>query len=257
MERKADALSSWPHWLSSDTNGDRAPEFQHAVQGTDGDSYLGRPAAIRQRAESTADHPLVSTDRRFDQGAPIVTTLLLPAHPAALCNLFKVPITLRWSRVRRLAWHGGGAWWHDDRGIRMAFGNDAKDIVSVIGAVARKRSDRARDLIEQRADLRTVVDIVGGQFRSHDVASIGVYANVKLAPRTSRSRAVLLDQPFAGAAQFQTCAVNEQMHRFGSQTRPRKYLQCLGSPAQRGVIGNGEIETEQADDGADQPLGLA
>ena len=136
-----------------------------------------------------------------------------------LCDLLKVPITLRRSRVRRLAWHGGGAWWHDDRGIRMAFGNDAIDIVSVIGAVASKRSDRTRDLIEQRGDLRTVVDIVGGQFRSHDLASAGVYANVQLAPRTSRSRAVLLDQPLAAAAQFQTLLSTSK---------------CTGSAPQRG-----------------------
>src|SRR6266478_6686024 len=32
--------------------------------------------------------------------------------------------------------------------------------------------------------------------------------------------------------------------------------QCLGPPAQRGMVRDGEIETEQADDGADQPFGL-
>ena len=68
---------------------------------------------------------------------------------------------------------------------------------------------------------------------------------------------MLLDQPLAGTAQFQTCAIHQQMHRLGSRTRSRNYLQGLGSPAQRGMIGNGEIKTEQADDGTDQPLGLA
>ncbi len=132
MEWKADAISQWPHPLSSDTNGDRASELQHAVQGVRSDGHFRRLTPMRPRAESVADHPLVSTDRRFDQGAPIVTTPLLPAHAAVLSDLLKMPITLCRSRVRRLAWHGGRARRHDDRSIRMAFGNDAVDVVSVI-----------------------------------------------------------------------------------------------------------------------------
>jgi hypothetical protein len=74
--------------------------------------------------------------------------------------LLKMPITLRRSCVRGLAWHGGRARRHDHRGIRMTFGDFAIDVVSVVRAVTRKRSDRTRDLIEQRADLRTIINIV-------------------------------------------------------------------------------------------------
>ena len=256
-ERKAEALSPWPHPVSSDPNGDRASEREHAVQGVHSNGDFGILAPRRPRPESIADHPLVPADRRFDQSPPIVTTRLLPAHAAALRNLLKMPIPLRRSRVRRLTEHGRRARRHDDRGVRMAFGNDAVDVLPVIGAITRKRSDRTRDLIEQRADLRTVVDIVGGQFRGHDLASADIHADVQLAPRTSRLAAMFLDQPLAGAAQLQACAVHQQMHRFGFRTRLPEYLHGLGSPAQRRMIGNGEIKTEQADDGPDQPLGLA
>ncbi len=34
----------------------------------------------------------------------------------------------------------------------------------------------------------------------------------------------------------------------------RSTAQCLGSPAERRVVRYGEIETEQSDDGSDQPL---
>src|SRR5213592_17072 len=44
-------------------------------------------------------------------------------------------------------------------------------------------------------------------------------------------------------------------NRCGAGRRSR-HLQCLGPPAQRGMVRDGEIETEQADDGADQPFGL-
>src|SRR5882724_9450257 len=45
------------------------------------------------------------------------------------------------------------------------------------------------------------------------------------------------------------------MYGFGAGRRSR-HLQCLGPPAQRGMVRDGEIETEQADDRADQPFGL-
>src|SRR5438552_5398802 len=45
------------------------------------------------------------------------------------------------------------------------------------------------------------------------------------------------------------------MHGFDAGRRSR-HRQCLGPPAQRGMVRDREIETEQADDGADQPFGL-
>src|SRR3954468_1203189 len=77
--------------------------------------------------------------------------------------------------------------------------------------------------------------------------------NVQFAPRPAPARTVLLDQPFAGARQFQPSAVHQQMHGLGARrtSRPRSRL---APPAQRGMVRDSEIETEQADDGADQPF---
>src|SRR5439155_9200379 len=50
-------------------------------------------------------------------------------------------------------------------------------------------------------------------------------------------------------------AVHQQMHGFGAGRRSR-HRRRLGPPAQRGMVRDSEIETEQADDGADQPFGL-
>src|SRR4029077_12113743 len=57
------------------------------------------------------------------------------------------------------------------------------------------------------------------------------------------------------AGQFQPRAVHQQMHGFGAGRRSR-HRQCLGPPAQREMVSEGESETKQADDGADQPFGL-
>jgi hypothetical protein len=49
------------------------------------------------------------------------------------------------------------------------------DIVAIIGAVAGKRRNRARNLLQQGADLRAVIDILAGQLGGDDLSSIGVH----------------------------------------------------------------------------------
>jgi hypothetical protein len=49
----------------------------------------------------------------------------LSAHSAALGDFSKDAITLGWSRVRDFTRHGGRAWRHDNRDIRMTFANSA------------------------------------------------------------------------------------------------------------------------------------
>jgi hypothetical protein len=68
--------------------------------------------------------------------------------------------------------------------------------------------------------------------------------------------AVLLRQPLARAAELQPRAVHQQVHRRAPRLRSR-HLQRLGAAAQGRVIRPREIETEQLQDRADQPFGLA
>jgi hypothetical protein len=71
---------------------------------------------------------------------------------------------------------------------------------------------------------------------------------------------MFLDQPFTGAAQLQPGAVNQQMHRFGTAAGAGsrlRHVHRLGPPVESGVVGGGQGETEQADDGANQVLRLA
>src|SRR4051812_36572581 len=88
-------------------------------------------------------------------------------------------------------------------------------------------------------------------------------APYKLPPRPARARAVLLDQPLAGPAQLQAGAVHQQVRGLGltagiSAARPRRprHLQRRRAPTEGGVVRHAQRQPEQADDGADQPLGL-
>jgi hypothetical protein len=136
----------------------------------------------------------------------------------------------------------------------MAGSDLAVDTVLVVCTIAGQRSDGIINLVEQGTDLRAVIDIIGGQRRRDDPAGVGIDTDVQFAPRPAPARTVLLDQPFAGARELQPSAV-QQMHGLGAGRRSR-HRQRLGPPAQRGMVRDREIETEQADDGADQPFGL-
>jgi hypothetical protein len=82
----------------------------------------------------------------------------------------------------------------------MPLGDGSVDIVPVEGTVGRNRSDRTADLVEQGAELRVIIDIMVGQHRRDDPSSVGVRAEMELAPSPARPGTVLLNQPLARAA---------------------------------------------------------
>ena len=65
----------------------------------------------------------------------------------------------------------------------------------VASAVTDEAGHRRRHLVEQRADLGAVADILGRERGCDDLAGAGVQADVQFAPRPTRFRAVLLNQP--------------------------------------------------------------
>jgi hypothetical protein len=69
----------------------------------------------------------------------------------------------------------------------------------VIRAVRREQGHWCHHLVEQGANLKLVIDVVGGQRRRDNLASLGVYADVQLPPGPTRFGAMLLQQPLACA----------------------------------------------------------
>src|ERR687897_609990 len=128
---------------------------------------------------------------------------------------------------------------------------------SVIAAVAQEDLHRLGDLVEQGLDLRGVIDVAVGQDGGDDPAGHRVEADVQLAPRAPLAGAVFLDQPFARAAQLQPGTVDQQVDRSASRAGLRRQLQAPGPPAEGGEIWHRQVEAEQLEDRADQPLGLA
>src|SRR4051794_38654318 len=68
-------------------------------------------------------------------------------------------------------------------GVRGALSDIVVGAALVVAAVADERGHLARDLVEQRADLRGVVHVAVGECRSDDLACVSIEADVQLQPR--------------------------------------------------------------------------
>jgi hypothetical protein len=103
---------------------------------------------------------------------------------------------------------------------------------SVIAAVAHEELDRLGDPVEQRPDLRGVINVAVGQDGGDNPAGHRVEADVQFAPGAPPAGAVLLDQPLARAAQLQPRTVDHQVDRSAGGAGLRRQLQAPGSPAE-------------------------
>ena len=81
----------------------------------------------------------------------------------------------------------------------MALGDVIVGAALVVRAVSGERGHLARELVEQWADLRSVVHVLGRERRGDDLARLGIEADVQLSPRPPRVGAVLLRPYVAGA----------------------------------------------------------
>jgi hypothetical protein len=130
----------------------------------------------------------------------------------------------------------------------MACGDRGVDVVPVEGAVGGEGGHRPVDPVEQRTGPGAVVGILVRQRRRDDPAGAGIRGEVEFAPPAPRLRPMLPDEPLAGAAELQSRAVHQQVH--GPEPAPRaRHLQRLGPAAEGGVVGHGEVEAEQGEDG--------
>jgi hypothetical protein len=200
-----------PHPLSYEANAFRPPKLQHVVQRRDSNGHLGPLPPFGPRAQRVIDHSLIAADIRFHQGTPIVTRCPLPAHAASLSDQLQVPVAFRRRGPCRGAWHRVRTWRPNDRRIPMTLADLPVDILSIVRSIACKRRNRSRNLLKQGTDLRAVIDILAGQLGGDDLSSVGVHPDMELSPGPTRPYGVLLDQPLAGTAELEPCAVHQQV----------------------------------------------
>ncbi len=219
-------------------------------------TLIARRSSVRKRSPS----PITCLNRPMavSARARVVAGHLLPNHSSAFGDDLKVAVALRGRGRGRAARHRRGARRHNHRRFWMALGDAVVDAVLVVSAVGNERGHRSRNLIKQGADLGAVVDLLGGQQRRDDLACAGVQADMQLPPRPARLGAVLLEQPLARAAQAQARAVHQQVKGLAVSARLRaRHLQRRGPAAQGRMVRHAQFQPEQANDGADQALGLA
>src|SRR3954470_16768993 len=107
-------------------------------------------------------------------------------YPDAFCQPILPLSAMSWQkavalgggRLGRRAGHGGRTWWDDDGRLGMALADAGGDAVLIIRPVTRERGDLAVHLVQQGADLGTVIHVVGRQLRRNDPARVSIDADV-------------------------------------------------------------------------------
>jgi hypothetical protein len=119
------------------------------------------------------------------------------------------------------------------------------NLAGIVSTVASDGGNRTIYLIEQRANLRCMVDGAVRRCRRDDLPGVRVHSDVELAPRPPCLCAVLLKQPFARTAQFQPRAFHQQAYGIRAWSRT-EHFQRPGPAAQSGVVRHRKIEAERA-----------
>ena len=102
-----------------------------------------------------------------------------------------------------------------------------------------------------------VIDVSVGQIKRDDLAAAWVKTNMQFAPGAAFRSSMFFEQPFAGSAQFQPGAVNDQVQVARSNPRPFGNRQSARPSAQRRMIRDGRVDLQHSHDRANQPFALA
>jgi hypothetical protein len=127
---------------------------------------------------------------------------------------------------------------------------------AVVGAVRDESPDLARDLVQQRRDLRRIVPFLIGERVRYDLPRAGIDCQMQLAPAAARLHAVFLLQPLTRAVDLQPGAVDQHVQRTVGQRRDADRRALLRAPAQGRVIGDRQRQPHQLDHRAQQAFGL-
>src|SRR4051812_20960077 len=115
------------HLGSTDPDIDRAPQRQHAVEHVNSASYLSRWLSVLMSPQPIANHPFPSTNCRLRLGTPGVARDFLRTHAAVFGHTLEMPVALRRVSSGCLAQRRGRARRHNDRGLRVPFGQTGVD----------------------------------------------------------------------------------------------------------------------------------
>src|SRR5271157_32457 len=105
--------------------------------------------------------------------------------------------------------------------------------------------------------MRGVIDVFVGQIKRDDLAAVCVKTNMQFAPGAAFRSSMFFEQPFAGSAQLQPRAVNDQVQVARSNPRPFGNRQSTRPSAQRRMIRDGQVDLQHSHDRANQPFALA
>ena len=105
--------------------------------------------------------------------------------------------------------------------------------------------------------MRSVVDVLVGHIKRDDFGALAIDADMEFALGTALGGLMRFKQPFAGAAQFQSGAVDDQVKFVRSNPRRVENSQSTRPPAQPRMIWNRQVDLQHSHNRSDQAFALA
>jgi hypothetical protein len=133
--------------------------------------------------------------------------------------------------------------------------------LAIISSIGSELVDLVIDLIKQRLQLRGIAGLLICQAMSNNLATVGIYSQMKLSPAAPGLYAVLFFQPLAGAIDFELGAVDQNVNGAIRHMLPvvasGLWLPGFGPAAERGVIWHSQVQSHHVKHRAQKPFALA
>ena len=98
---------------------------------------------------------------------------------------------------------------------------------------------------------------MGGERGGENIPVRFVDGEVEFFPAASSTQAVLGFLPLSGAADFKASAVHEDTHRLSGPVSGNERLKAAGTTGQCRMVGDGNVQTEEMDQGFQKAFGLS
>jgi hypothetical protein len=145
--------------------------------------------------ERISNHPFEPADGSLHQSSTNVPGSLLATHAAMLGDAdhaaWECSLPSRSAQPMIAV--------HDDHNIQSVRGDRFVDGSLIVSTVARERSERACDLVEQGLDQRAIVNTACRQLEGEDRSGLSLYTNMQLSPGSAPLGSMFLDQLLVGS----------------------------------------------------------
>lgn len=231
------------------------PQMRHPIQRRASDKHLCCLPLKAARSDSLAKDHLHSKDLRLGQRAAMIATVSLPLPSSLATDRTQVFITDVAFSFRIAVLPDARPLLRWDSRSCCSLSNGVIAVAAIIGPVSRDLRDFVLDLLQQVRQQLRVLETIGRDHDGHKLKGRLVHSEVEFAPGAASGVAVLAHFPFSLAVDLNACGVHHHVQWLRLLPAWQYNFQRAAATAKCRVTWNLQLDAEQLDNRAGQPLG--